>query len=325
MTSLIEKLKELRPNVKDSTIRSYAKQLKKVNNGKDVSNFKFLNNTSDILSRLAQKKEDGSFKYSPSAQKLMLASILVALKKDEKMSKAYDIYLKKAQEMSKAYYNGLAENRKTQRQSDNWVSIADLMKVVNDLVKKVRRRKIARKPTSELTSGDKQLLQDYLIASLYTLHNPRRNVYADTRVISEKDFQELSGKERDSNNYLVVQSRNKKYFSLADYKTRRSHGVQKIPLVSKLNTVVNIWRKHNPDSEWLLHSRNGSKLTKNRLTKEIQRIFSATGKRNIGSTQLRHIFISEKTDNKAFQQMQKMAEEMGHSVQEQQQTYYKKD
>ena len=119
MSSLIEKLKQLRPNVKDSTIRSYAKQLKKVNDGKDITNFKFLNNTGDILSRLAQKKDDGSFKYSPSAQKLMLASILVAIKGNEKMSKQYDVYLKKAQDMSKAYYNGLAENRKTQRQSDN--------------------------------------------------------------------------------------------------------------------------------------------------------------------------------------------------------------
>ena len=40
---------------------------------------------------------------------------------------------------------------------------------------------------------------------------------------------------------------------------------------------------------------------------------------------LRHIYITNQTDNETYKKMSKLADEMGHSVEEQQKTYYKKD
>ena len=42
------------------------------------------------------------------------------------------------------------------------------------------------------------------MASLYLLNPPRRNSYANMKIIKKKDFSQLTPKERDNNNYLVI-------------------------------------------------------------------------------------------------------------------------
>ena len=170
-----------------------------------------------------------------------------------------------------------------------------------------------------------ELLQDYLLASLYLLQPPRRNVYADTKVIKKDTFDELTNEEKNENNYLVIVSRNKKFFHFADYKTKKKYNIQNIPVSKKLNSVLNLWRHYNPETKYLLYNTRGEKLTKNSLTKHLQKVFKISGKNNISSSMLRHIYISSEVDKEAYDKIKKLADKMGHSVNEQQTTYYKKD
>ena len=139
------------------------------------------------------------------------------------------------------------------------------------------------------------------------------------KMITSKDFNKLSQSEKDSNNYLVIVSRNNKYFTFGDYKTAKIHGVQKIKVDRELNSVINLWRNFN-DTEHLLLNSKGNKMTTNGLTKFLYKTFSPTGKR-ISSTMIRHIYLTDKYgDESGYKEKKKDADKMGHSVEEQQKT-----
>ena len=55
-------------------------------------------------------------------------------------------------------------------------------------------------------------------------------------------------------------------------------------------------------------------MTPNGLTKYLNKVFEPTGKNNISSTMIRHIFISEKIGGPTIKEKQELAEKMGHST-----------
>ena len=110
-------------------------------------------------------------------------------------------------------------------------------------------------------------------------------------VISNKEYDKLTEKEIENNNYTVVKSRNSKMFSLGEYKTSGKYGTKIIPVGKKLNSALNIWLKFNTSGHLLLNSKK-EPMTANGLTKYLQKTFSPTGK-NISSSMIRHIFISQ--------------------------------
>ena len=137
-------------------------------------------------------------------------------------------------------------------------------------------------------------------------------------VIRETEFETLD----DTNqNYLVVASRNRKYFSLGSYKTDGKYGTKKISIDSKLNTIINRWLLHNKSGFFLVNIRGGP-LSDNSLTKLLNKIFSSSNKK-ISSTMIRHIYLSEKYKN-VQNEMKNDAAVMGHSVDTQQNIYVKK-
>lgn len=322
MDKVRELIRKERPNIKDSSIEIYIRNLKKINDGKVFGNLDFLKDVDKVMKIIQQKKDDGNERYSKASQKMMLASILVVLRNNEKFKKQYDKFLEMAHKYSKEYYDELKDNLKTQRQSENWVNLDKLTKVLNHYIKLIRKKKIGKKES--LDKKDKDLLQSYLVSALYLLQPPRRNVYANVKILTEPEYNDLSKEEINNNNYLVIKSRNKKYFSFGDYKTNKHYGTQKIDLSSKLNSVINLWLKYNKDKEWLLYNKNGSKMSKNNLTKYLNKVFSVSGKNNISSTMLRHIYISDNINMEEYKKMKEIADKMGHSIKEQN-NYNKKD
>ena len=88
-----------------------------------------------------------------------------------------------------------------------------------------------------------------------------------------------------------------------------------------MNSALNIWLRFNTTGNLLLNSRK-QPMTANGLTKFLQKTFEPTGK-NISSSLIRHIFISEKFPA-VNQEKEEVASKMGHSV-SQQTLYSKKD
>jgi len=136
-------------------------------------------------------------------------------------------------------------NKKTEKEEANWMEWEDLKYIRHTYRKKLNRKGYKIKSNILKNKKDFDLILKYIITSLYLLHSPRRNLYADTQVMSERDWMELNEHERALNNYLVVISRNNKFFSFGDYKTAKIYGVQKIKVEKDLNSVLNFWLKFN--------------------------------------------------------------------------------
>ena len=314
--------------ISPNSLNIYLKNLNKLARdvtGKSWTNTKFLKKYDDIIKHLEQK--------SLSTRKNYVAAILVGLSPkgrglyDKGYSKAGKLYTDYLTTQAKEYENKIIEQKKSDKQEGKWVSKKELDRVRNNYANEIRKLGYTQKST-EYTKGMKkkhqELIQKYLVASLYLLHPPRRNSYANMKIIGNNDFIHLSNEEKDKGNYLVVVSRNNKFFSFGDYKTRKKYGVQKIKVDKALNSVLNLWLHFNDTENLLLDSR-GNRMTTNGLTKFLYKVFEPTGKK-ISSTMIRHIILSDKYgDESGYKEKLDTATKMGHSVEEQQKTYVKKD
>jgi hypothetical protein len=238
----------------------------------------------------------------------------------EKVGKKYTQYLL---ELAKEYDKKMSEQKKSDKESGKWVSMAALQKVRKKYGNAIKKLGYNLKSDTYKAGKEKRhenLIMKYLVSSLYLLHPPRRNSYANMTMITST---ELSKEKKESNNYLVIVSRNNKYFHFADYKTSKTYGEQKIPLSKELNTVVNLWRNYNKTDHFLVDTR-GNPMTKNGLTKFLYQVFAPTGKK-ISSSMIRHIYLTDKYgDESSYKEKKKDADSMSYSVGEQQKTYVKK-
>ncbi len=326
MEEIKQKIKEHR-KITDSSLHIYTRNVGKLAQsitGKAYENSEFLLNVEQVLEQINDK--------SLSTKKNYLSSVLVFLNptgiKDysEDLSKVIAKYNKLLKDYHNEYMKKMAEQKKSAQQSDNWVSLDTLVRINVKYKNKVRRLGISLGSTAVRDKERLDILQKYVVSSLYLFHPPRRCEYGDMDIISERDYKKLEWTKRDFKNYLVVGGRSakKKFFSFGNYKTRNTMGLQKIPIKKNLNSVLNLWLKHNPSRHLLLDSR-GNQMSRNVLSKYLYKVFDEAGVK-ISANMLRHIYLTEKYGNETtYKEKQDDAVAMAHSVQTQQQHYVKHD
>ena len=310
--NLFEKIKATR-DIKDKSIKTYITSLKKIHEKLETSiefdDLDWLKPINKVVSILNELKLTTRKNYTNS--------IIVALMTEEDKYKdtlaAYKEYLGT---ILSDYNEMVSTQQKSKKENDNWISMADLKKLVNKHKRSVKELDLDKKEV--WSKSDTQLYQMYMVGILYTEYPPLRNDYSNMEIITEANFKKLKKKE---NNFLVIVSRNKKYFSLSSYKTEKQYGNKIIDIDSKLNTIINKWLVHNTTGYFLVNSKN-TQMSDNSLTKLLNKIF-ASSKKKISSTLIRHIYLTEKYSN-TQDEMEKDANEMGHSVQTQQNIYVKK-
>jgi hypothetical protein len=314
MEALKVQIKEKR-NISENSLNTYLRNLRILNSkfgNKEFKNLSFLNNfkkVKDILNNMTD-----------STRKNNLASILVGLKATNNKNKVIDKYVKFLDQVSKDYNEKILTQRKSDKESENWTSVKSLQGVLNKYASKMRRKQYYKK--SSLTKKEMDKLKTYLVLSLYLIdpksNPPRRLEYASLK-ITKKD------PDSDKGNYLRIFSRNKKEFIFNNYKTAKTYKKQIIPVGSKLNSVINLWLKFNPDNEYLLTNSRGGKMTENGLGKYLQNIFKKELGKKISVNMIRHIILSDAyKDVPKMKEMKDKAEKMGHSVNEALTTYTKK-
>jgi hypothetical protein len=266
---------------------------------------------------------------SSSTRKNYIASILVSLspkerrKPDSKYKKVYDEYSNILLDEHSKYTEQLKDNQKNIKESENWLDWSDVQQKRINLGKEIKKMGYKQNDHELKSKKDLQQLQQYLVLSIYTLHPPRRLEYADTKVISYRDFQKLSDNDKDNNIYLVVVSRNKKYFNFGKkaVKSETKENI-KINLDRGLNSVVNLFLNvTNNTNGYLLKDSRGNKMTKNGLSKYLSKIFSP---KRISASMLRKIFLSNEFQPENDKK-KKLAQEMNHSVSTQQSVYVKEN
>lgn len=309
MSDFISNLqKELveKKGVAPTTADSYVRTLVVLNNKTPFKNLGFLKKTEDILAKL-----EG---YAETTQKSILAMLVSVLGmfQSPTYKKSYTVYHEKMVEaMKEEKENHTSE--KTDKQKENWIDWNVIKKMSDDGYAKVKTYK------NVLTSKELDHLLNTTILSLYTCIPPRRNQdYLDMLVVKKWNDKMPTDK-----NYLDLYN---SQFVFNKYKTSKKYGTQivKIPndAENPLMDVLEAYLKHHPQFKTLkgknsepipfLVGSTGTLTAANSITRILNKVFG----KNVGSSMLRHSFLTSKYGD-IIQEQQEDSAAMGHSISEQ--------
>lgn len=191
----------------------------------------------------------------------------------------------------------------SEKQKDSLISQEEVTKVYNDL--KAEATPLFKKQV--LNRSQFETLQKYVLLSMYVLIPPRRSMdYASFKL---RNFDETADS---SDNYMANYSKNKKKgnasFIFNSYKNSKRLGRQMVNDIPKpLEKLIDTWKLFNK-SDYLLVNNQGNPVTQSRITVILNDIF---GGRNISTSMLRHIFLSDKFKGVNLQELEETAHDMG--------------
>ena len=301
INTLVEKLKT--KNLTDSTIMTYLRNLKKLNNDEELKNFNFLSNCDEVITKMS--------KLSDNTKKAYLISICSVLKqfiddkKIEKLYKCYFEHMKKKRDEIKE----IPSNKLSDTQSNNWVNYEDMVKKNNELAEIVNQ--FSKNKTINETQYD--YLLSYMILSLYIVERPRRNAdYLLMNVVKK-----WTNNKDDKLNYLDLDD---KQFIFNQFKTKKSEGQQIEKYSDELQNIISTYLKfrlkdkiNNKLDVPFLVKYNGDPLKKNMnsITLILNKIFKP---KKVSSSMIRHARNTEKL-GPLLEQIKEDAKAMAHSPQ----------
>lgn len=292
---LIKKLKD--KNLTDSSIKLYLRQLELLNDDQPLKNLAFLSNVENIINKLSN--------YKPNTKRIYLIAItssLNVLDKPKLHKKYYDLMMEKSKEINQN------KNEASETQKENWLSWEQVINKFNELKEKVSTIK-----SKEINQKDYNNLLQYLVLGLYTLQPPRRNADYQFMNIVPKEIND------NSKNYLVLETEE---FKFNIYKTSKKYGEQIEKINPELMNIIKLYIKYHP-------------LIKNKISKNlnvpflvyydgkpfdkvnsITRILNSAFGQSIGSSMLRHIFLTDKY-GKVLEEQKRDSMAMAHSTSQQ--------
>jgi len=286
METIVATIKSNRPNLSSSSLRTYGYVLKKLLGQLDIEEKDFkkiLDHPQKVLEILKDQ--------TPQSRKTTLAVLISLFGRNEKTDLFHNQMLRDAQK----YNDILKSQNKTTKQTENWMSWAEVQKVYNDLYKHLnplwKKQKLSKKDLLNLV--------DLIMLSVYVLIPPRRST--DYVLMKIKNYTE-------KDNYLDLK---KGEFVFNQYKTAKTYGQNIVKIPTKLKTLLKKWVAVNP-TDYLLFDSKMSPLTQSRLTIKLNNIFD----KNISSSLLRHIYITDVVlkDAPKITELEKVASQMGHST-----------
>lgn len=290
MENIKEEIKKQRPNLSASSVNSYYSILKnlykKINEGKeeDFKNDFFKKEKESILKHLES--------MPPKKRKTILSALVIYVDCD----KTRDEYRKQMMDDIKvSKEEDIAQKRDD---SKDWIEWADVINIYNALRKDTYY--LMKSKADELTPKELNLIQDYVLLSLYVLIAPRRSM----------DYIELKFRnyKHDEDNYIDF-NKNKIYFN--KYKTAKFYKTQVIDLPRDLKNILKKWYDFNKN-DYLLIDTNGNKLNQVKLNQRLNKIFDM----KISVNALRHSYLTNKYGNiPALKDMLETADNMGHDIQ----------
>jgi len=293
MTVLHKELKDKR-NIADVTANQYIRTLYSLNSERAFLNLAWLKNIESVELRLKE--------YAESTQKTMLRTIVSTLSLVNQKPSYKKIFA--------YWYNRMMEKSTEERNKDssimsskqeqNWLSwdiiLAHEKRLEKDVESIVKQK--------DVTPLDWSTVLSFIVLSLYTRFSPRRNQdYQFMKVV--KTEKQATSKEF---NYYVSDT-NKFIFN--KYKTSSAHGEQIFDVPPELVKAIDLYLKRHPSVKKtaydFLVQADGTPLPSiNSVTRVLNKIFG----RNVGTTMLRHIYLSSKYD---VSEMNQDAEQMGHT------------
>lgn len=228
--------------------------------------------------------------------------------------KNQDIWIKYLKDLNQQKAELMKSGELTAKQKSAWIDWKEIVKLRKMVNRRVNLTKLYDRPFNR---KDFLVLQRLLILSLLTmLPGVARLDYATIRIISKKKFDKLP--DQTAENYLVTGRQLKIIFQ--KYKTSATYGVVNIPVAKYsrplqrlLQRHVRYLRENFPENECLFLNQNLTCMSRNSLTKFLQRLFKEFFKKNVSVSMLRHIFLTDKYDKKQLEEQAETSKFMMHS------------
>ena len=297
MIQLHKRLMEER-KVSETTATQYLQTLFKLNNSKPFNNLAFLRKYEAV------QGEIDKYAASTQANQYAVISSVLFLYNDKSTYKAAYNHWRQKLKQAMDEKDSKDPHDMSEKQEENWISWDDILKkkesMFADLQSFISNKRI--------TEPEYEKLLNYVILSLYTDIQPRRNQdYLDMFVVKKL------GKEYDKNKNYYDMTTHKFIFN--KYKTAKKYGEQVEQVPESLQKTLALLIRFHPNSKQkefkLLVKNDGSPLnTVNSITRILNRIFG----KHIGASMLRHIFLSSKY-GKVVSEMEQDSKSMSHSKQ----------
>lgn len=306
MKAIMEIIKKAKPDIKPTSQKQYLAQLRKLLSLFETDRLEFL----DKPKQVAEKIKDLHF----TTQRNIYNSIIVYLKgtttkQDDKFIKEYiDIRDK----LNDQYLEEQQSGKVSKKQEDNLVDISEIQTMISKLNNDVN----AIKKKTSFNRSDISTIRAWILLNML-VRIPTRNDASNMLYISQTEYNKLSDKDKEQNNYLV-NKRDGLRFIYNFYKTSKAYKENIIEIDKDLQKLLRQYiklMKFNIGDNIFPMSRNAiSQL----LLKTSQKYMG----KNISTTLIRKSYLSSKY-NKLKQEMEADAKKMMHSVQTQQLVYNK--
>jgi hypothetical protein len=293
-----------RPLLAKSTINTYMASIRKIQQICDCdaeSIDGLIKNRKKIIDSLGEVQ-------TPMVRKSKI-SVIIAILDDkhnehsEELAEALRDYRKVMTEDANKVNKREISQELSDKQKDNLISQEEVTKVYNDL--KAEATPLLKKQI--LNRSQFETLQKYVLLSMYVLIAPRRSMdYASFKI---RNFDETADS---TDNYMVNYSKNKKKgnasFVFNTYKNSKRLGRQTVNDIPKpLEKLIDTWKLFNK-SDYLLVNNQGNAITQSRIAVLLNDIF---GGKNISTSMLRHIYLSDKFKDVNLQELEETANNMG--------------
>lgn len=306
MSNIKELLKKSKPDLAESSINSYVNCMVKlyesyVSSSGDKSKFKFdkenplnvdlkfLQNSKRVLTLISTEPL--------TTQKGRLTCVVVFLKAISGKPDLLKVYFDKMIGVAKEYQDWLKQQKKSDKQKENWMTQEELDNVINKLALDVK----IYKDKDDLTRTEYNRLQVYVLLRLLDKFSIR-NEFGNMRVVKDtpKDT---------TMNYLVF-NKNPKII-LNKFKTKKFLGTREYEIPKELKAILKILFKFNKSDYLLTKHDRKTELGSNGISKLLSGFFKKTTGKSISTSMLRHIQATQDDkDNPSILEDEREAEKI---------------
>ena len=322
---IIENRKELKKEIKPSTIKMYIANIKKLskimNDGEIKGGIDWLKSLDKVREKLMEKKENGKELHYSTIRNYMNSAIiyLYAMNNKGNTDDLIEKYSDYRDELNKQYEDDSAKGTWSEKQGKNVITMEELHQVISDIGNELKAMKL--KDLDRLNTRQRSLLQVYMILNVHSVA-PMRNDLAGMKIIKKRQYNKLTEEEKKETNYLVME-KNNMFFCLNDYKTSRKFKEKCIELSPELRKVMRFYLRFN-ESEYLLTRNDGTPMSRNAISQVLIKTFKKRLGKSVSTNMLRKIYLSHKYSN-VKEELEKDANMMMHSTHTAMSKYIKKD
>lgn len=209
--------------------------------------------------------------------------------------------------------------QKTPKELKMWVPWNDIVKVRDNLDRIITRTIVDKFRNGQaMTRSDKEIVNDHLILSLYTMPlGPLRNEFGSCRILMKEEAVDFEPKPGDINTCMLTEDPKHCQFVISRHKTLNKVGIRKLQIPEPLVNVI--LRSFNLFPRYYLVLKRYYLGFKDEPIANFTPILNDLGQRHFGKnlscTLLRHISHTELTPDLGSRgEVRRKCEWMGHSL-----------